>query len=148
MGGHDDRVSSGEAIRRARLAAGISSQAELGRRVGAKQQSVGRWENGEPVAMENLVALVRELPMLDPLAVIYDLWPEIADADPVPAELRDLIAQATTRQRDDLTTYAHTLIHPDTLAYAADTDTDPTRTGRPGHPRRPQPPAQDPDDHT
>lgn len=90
---------SGRVLAAARKAAGITSQAELGKRVGATQQTVQRWESGEPMTMANLVNLVQELPELDPLEVIYALWPAIMERDPIPASLRDLLRRATPAQR-------------------------------------------------
>jgi transcriptional regulator with XRE-family HTH domain len=95
----------GDALRRA------GSQAKLAAQVGVSQQTISNWNSGKLPKPEEAVRLAVALGH-DPLTLLGHLWPAIAEADPVPAELRAVLARATPRQRRAVVTEAKRIVGP------------------------------------
>jgi transcriptional regulator with XRE-family HTH domain len=82
------------------------SQARIGQEAGVSQAAVSKWVNAAGgIQIEQAIRLAPVLGQ-DVLEFVKNLWPELAHADPVPAELRELLARATPKQRRTIVTQA------------------------------------------
>ncbi len=81
-----------------RLAEPGWSQDKIADRVGVSQAAVSKWVKG--TSRIQLDQAIRLAPVLDQDVVpfVHRLWPDLADADPVPPELREILRAASDDQ--------------------------------------------------
>lgn len=131
-------------------------QRDLAGHLGVSQAAVSKWIRGKGgIEVEQAIRLALVLDH-NVLEFVGRLWPEIAESDPVPSELRVLIDRATDAQVVEIVARARSIIESgrrrraqprptitdtDHLAHAADRDD--TKLGRSGKPHRPQPERSD-----
>lgn len=86
------------------------SQDRIALEVGVSQAAVSKWVKG--TARIQLDQAIRLAPVLDQEVVpfVHRLWPDLADADPVPPELREILRAAADDQLVEVIARARSVV--------------------------------------